>query len=375
MRILICSNAPWAATGYGNQTKLFAQRFRAMGHEIAIHAFYGLEGGVLNWNGIPVFPKAYHNFGQDIMGAHARQFKADIVITLIDAWVMEPQLYGPHVRWCPWFPIDMDRIPPPVLGKVIEAFQPIVYSQYALRLCNQAGLDVRYVPHGVDLNTYKPIDQAEARARVSLPADKFIVGMIAANKGTPSRKALPQSIMAFAEYRKRHPDMFLYLHTHKGTEQGGVNIVELCTSLGLVEGQDYLCADAYGLALGYPDEQMNCIYNSFDVLLAASMGEGFGIPILEAQAAGVPVITGDWTSMSELTFNGINVPLGCAEKFWTPLGACQYLPHIDALTDAIRVAHKKKLPRERPPEVEQYSADVVADTHWQPTLEEIAGRL
>ena len=47
-------------------------------------------------------------------------------------------------------------------------------------------------------------------------------------------------------------------------------------------------------------EQMVLIYRATDVLLNPSLGEGFGIPIMEAQSCGTPVIANDWTSMTEL---------------------------------------------------------------------------
>ena len=52
MRIAWLSNAPWARTGYGTQCNLFAPRMKALGHEVAVICFYGLEGGTLMWNGM-----------------------------------------------------------------------------------------------------------------------------------------------------------------------------------------------------------------------------------------------------------------------------------------------------------------------------------
>lgn len=46
------------------------------------------------------------------------------------------------------------------------------------------------------------------------------------------------------------------------------------------------------------------IYDSSDLLLFASTYEGFGMPILEAQSRGVPVITSDTCSMPEVAGNG-----------------------------------------------------------------------
>jgi glycosyltransferase involved in cell wall biosynthesis len=262
-----------------------------------------------------------------------------------------------------------------VLKKVMEAYQGIVYSRYAEQLARAAGLDVRYVPHGVDTALFRPMDVKAARAATRLPADRYIVGMVAANKGTPSRKALPQSLEAFKLFQARHPDALLYLHTHKGPEQGGVNLPELAQLLGLVEGKDVIFAEPYNLLMGFPEEAMAVLYNSFDVLLAASMGEGFGIPILEAQACGTPVLTGDWTSMTELTWKGAMVPADCAERYYTPLAAWQYLPRIGALAEALETAYRGSYVRKPPDEVRGYAADHVTEHYWRPVLDELAARI
>ena len=50
-------------------------------------------------------------------------------------------------------------------------------------------------------------------------------------------------------------------------------------------------SDQYTYLLGWPEERMAQLYNAFDVLSLASSGEGFGIPLIEAQACGVPVVS------------------------------------------------------------------------------------
>lgn len=377
MKITWLSNAPWAPTGYGQQTKLFVPRLKKLGHELVLIAFYGLEGASLTWDGIPVYPRAFHGYGQDIVGADTAMVQADISISLIDAWVMEPSMYPAGFRWVPWFPVDMETIPPPVIAKAAQAYQPLVYSRHAERLARAAGLDVRYVPHGVDLATFTPQVQREAREKLRLPDDRYFVGMVAANKGQPSRKALPQSIAAFAAFHRRHPDTALYLHCHKGLagEMGGVNLVQLCEHHGLALGRDVWFVDQHALVTGMPDAALAATYNALDVLLACSMGEGFGVPIVEAQACGTPVITGDWTAMSELTWKGRAVAREDAELFWTGLGANQYLPHIGALEAALEETYQFTYARKPPDQVKAYDAGVVTETYWKPVLAEIAERV
>lgn len=52
------------------------------------------------------------------------------------------------------------------------------------------------------------------------------------------------------------------------------------------------------------DAQMRDEYVSCDMLVFASTAEGFGLPILEAQAIGRPVVTSDVTSMPEVAGEG-----------------------------------------------------------------------
>jgi glycosyltransferase involved in cell wall biosynthesis len=51
---------------------------------------------------------------------------------------------------------------------------------------------------------------------------------------------------------------------------------------------------------GVADERLNEIYNVFDVMVLPTAGEGFGLPLLEAMAAGVPVIATDYSACTEL---------------------------------------------------------------------------
>ena len=49
MRILFSSNSPFVATGYGQQCAIATQRLTSLGHDVAILAFYGLEGSMVDW--------------------------------------------------------------------------------------------------------------------------------------------------------------------------------------------------------------------------------------------------------------------------------------------------------------------------------------
>ena len=145
--------------------------------------------------------------------------------------------------------------------------------------------------------------------------------------------------------------------------------------MGLKIGEDVLFADQYHMVVGFPDAYMVDLYNSLDVLLSPSMGEGFGIPIVEAQACGCPVIVGDWTAMSELCFAGWKIAKENAHPFWDQVGAYKFMPEPAAIYQALTEAYTgaKKLRHKARKGAEPYDADRVMSKYWKPVLKEIAG--
>lgn len=351
-------------------------------------ANYGHQGSVMNWNGIQVFGNSVHPYCMDVMHGHSKSFQADFLLTLLDLQIMEPAaLLGQ--KWVAWWPVDHQNIPPVILNNLKQADYRIAMSKHGQAEAAKHGIESDYIPCGVDLQVFKPYDMATSRTEMSLPTDKFIVGMVAMNKGVPSRKAFKQNIAAFAALQKKHKDCVLYLHTMDGTRGYEVeNLVEFCNALGLsygyafggnTEGRDVIFANQYGLAMGYEPLMMAKLFSSFDVLTAATMGEGFGIPILEAQACGTPVITGDWTSMPEITFSGWKVSKEDAEPMFTPLGAWQYLPRAVAIAERMEAAYQMRgnqdYRKRAKGGAQAYDADKITASKWLPLLDKIGGLL
>jgi glycosyltransferase involved in cell wall biosynthesis len=226
---------------------------------------------------------------------------------------------------------------------------------------------------------FSPRPQAEARERVGLPAGAFVAGAVVMNKGYPSRKSLPQIVEAFAAFRAHHDDAVLYLHTDLGgAYQEGVDLAPLLHAFEL-DPEVVRFPDQYRYQFDpFPDHHLADVYCSLDVLLNPSMGEGFGLPVLEAQACGVPAIVTDFTAMSEVCGAGWKVGY---DRVWTPMRAWQAWPNVDELVESLEACYalsaegRRDLAARAREHALTYDADRVLAEHWLPALAEIEQRL
>lgn len=381
-RLLWHSNSPWSPTGYGAQTGLFLPHLREFYPELACSAFYGLEGAPLTWDGIPVFPGVGGNYGDEFLVQHAKRFfggdpKDGLVVTLMDVWVLNPMWLGQVNAAC-WVPVDHDPAPPAVLSFFEQSGAvPVAMSRFGEE--RLASLDPLYVPHGVDTAKYRPYDRDAVRREVGVPEDFFLVGMVAANKGRPSRKGFSQAFQAFKRFAEKHDNAALFLHTAvQGAYAQGENIPAMLDALD-IPADRVVIADQYRMMFDpYPASVMAKIYSAMDVLLNPSMGEGFGVPVLEAQACGVPAIVTDFSAMAEVCGAGWraeHVP------WWTGQNSWQALPDVDDLTAALEECYalsgsqRDALSKQARDHALGYDVRRVTDKFMLPALAEAQKRL
>jgi glycosyltransferase involved in cell wall biosynthesis len=348
------------------------------GYDLGISAFYGLEGNVLPWKGIPVYPGISTDYGDRTIADHARvhfgpDLRSGLLVTLMDVWPLSAQIWrGFNVA--SWVPVDHEPCPRPVADYFHDTGAvPIAMSKFGQRELRAAGLDPLYCPHGVDTEVYKPHDKKQARDKTGMPQDAFLVGMVAANKGNPSRKNFSEAIQAFKVFHAKHPEARLYLHSEATGIFDGVHLPALISDIGL-DMNAVIFPDQYRM-IHYPftDETMANIYSSLDVLLSPSAGEGFGIPVIEAQACGVPVIVSDFSAQPELCGSGWLVS---GEKFYTAIRSWQFRPDVADIADALRQSYKQTNEHREKARAHalQYDAKRVYTDHLLPSLQKAAQR-
>jgi glycosyltransferase involved in cell wall biosynthesis len=379
-RLLWLSNAPWGGSGYAEQTALFVPRLAELGHDVAVLCNYGLQGQQTNYGGITCYPSDGY-WGNVNLATFADLHRADQVIALCDAWVLNPDIWREGLQAALWAPVDHWPIPPAVLGVLNqkERIRPIAMSRFGLEQMETFDLDPIYVPHAVDTEMFRPQPEIkdEVRDELGIPRDVFLAGMVGANVGNRSlpRKAFDKALLAFSELARRHDDVWLYLHTqakpqpHSGLELDRLAEVTRCPP-GRVR---FPHAEAF--QLGIPRQALAYTYQAFDVLLMPSLGEGFGVPLIEAQACGVPVITSDHSAMTELCGAGW---LLAGDPAWDELQASFFIaPFIGQIVDALELAYEhagdQELRDRAVAFAGDYDADLVTDRYWRPALDELLG--
>lgn len=378
MRILWASNAPWAPTGYGVQTALTVERLRDAGHDVAIASNFGLQGASIEWGGMPVLPSGTDAYSNDILPAQYRAWMAGTpgwLISLYDVWVFKSG-YFKDIPVASWTPVDHYPVPPGVLDWAKD-HETIAMSRYGEQALADRGVKSTYIPHSVDTGIFKPIDRAEARKSLGVPDDVFSVLINAANKGAhPPRKSWSENFGALAVFMGKHPDVHVYVHT----DVFGVNGVDLMALAGLwsldPDRIHFVAQLDYKLGK-FSAEQVASMYSAADVLLATSMGEGFGVPTIEAQACGTPVIVSNFSASPELVGGGWKVDI---QPYHDHLqGAFFAMPLIGSIVECLEQAYAARGSEEIRAQAiakgQEYDADRVFAEHWVPYIERLGDLL
>lgn len=378
LRILWSSNGVNCSSGYSTQTKMIIDHIKEEGFEIRTQAFFGLMGGKTVIDGIETYPRLNATWGEDGLVLHSKDMNADAVITLQDIWPLDINWLKQIKYWIPYVPIDGLPLSPHIKARLNLAHEIITFSKFGQKTLKDNGFSSTYIPHGVDTKVLYPRDKATARKMYKLPQDKFIFGVVAANKDNPSRKSYQEIIDAFAQFSANHPDCVLYVHTNLLDPRGGFPIKEYCAMKGILDKVFML--DDYTMQFKLDREAMAHLYSAFDILLNPSSSEGFGVPILEAQACGVPVIVNNCQSMPELCGSGEICEVGY--KRWGGIGQYFEHPSIQSLVQKMGVLYKRvkkdakgKISQDAVDFAKDYDIEKLWTEKWLPYLLKLEGRL
>jgi glycosyltransferase-like protein len=151
-------------------------------------------------------------------------------------------------------------------------------------------VDAQVVHNGVDVERFAPIpsgQRAELRSRVGA-ADRFLFLAVG---GIEPRKGSIHLFEALARLReKMNPPPVLAViggHSFQDYDQYRDDALRQLGSLGLTLGRDVVLLGTV------PESEMAAWYRCADALAFPSAKEGFGLAVLEAMSADLPVVTSD----------------------------------------------------------------------------------
>ncbi|HET6172427.1 MAG TPA: glycosyltransferase family 1 protein [Gaiellales bacterium] len=198
-----------------------------------------------------------------------------------------------------------------VRGSLRRAARVIAVSEFTRsEVCERYGLEpgkVVAIPNGVSPR-YRPLPDASERVHRRFGIDRPYVLCVGALQ---ARKNVPLAIEAYSLLTGRGTDCELVV---AGGDKGGrLDVLDAILRTRLT-GRVHLVGHV-------EDEELPALYSGARALLFPSLYEGFGIPALEAMAAGTPVIASNTTGLAETVGDaGITVDPRSAEDVSQALG-------------------------------------------------------
>lgn len=382
--VSVFSNSPGQPTGYGIATDALVTRLKRDGADVACISNYGNEGIIsqykTKYGDVPLYPRGADLYSNDTAVLSHKHWKAvnakqaDLLITLYDVWVFQGKQWDDINVAC-WTPIDHSPVPTMVANWSAKPnVTPIAMSKFGQEELAKVNIESIYIPHSVDTKIFKPkssIGGLDPEEYMGISKDIFVVGMNAANKssGLLHRKAFGENLLAFSIFLKKHPDSILYIHADP-VSQYGWNLVNLGNAVGIPHDK-MAFVDPVSYRFGITQEDLAGIYSYMDVLLATSYGEGFGVPTVEAQACGVPVIVSDFAASPELIGDGWAV--GGQPFYDNAQNAFFSIPSVPLIVQALEEAYNrgKGKSTEAIEFAKQFDHDVVWDKYWLPAIDKL----
>ena len=297
-KMLVLADSPTVATGYGRVIRELCWAFYDAGLELkVIGRGYNNEPHDFPWEIVGHGPN--DKFAVEPLKQALAEWQPDLLFTLGDIWMLDfvPTLtLRDTFRWICYFPFDGVPIPLKWYPTIQNVDYPIMFSHFAQDLLQPVIPDkeIKFISHGVDTEVFHRLPDRDVVRASSNFNNKFVVGCVARNQ---PRKNLPALVRTFKRFSEGKDNVALYIHTT--LQDIGWDIVELLRRFDIVS-LTFLTSGMNNASCSVPDNILNKIYNFFDLFVLPTAGEGFGLPILEAQSCEIPVLVTNYSACPEL---------------------------------------------------------------------------
>lgn len=312
MKILNIGDGASVATGFGRVNKNILNGLQDNGYEV-------VQLG-LNYFGDPhkelfdIYPTSDSDrYGHTKLMPVLREENPDILFTVNDIWAtfwMIPILNryrtetGKVLPWVAYFPVDGIPFKKEWVDFIkYKVDVPVTYTKWAQSIIQSVdnSLELDYVYHGVDTSVFSPNSSIKNQFKKTLSEQlernvNFVIGYVGRNQ---PRKRLPELLMAYKTLIEKYEvnDAVLYLHTN--TPDQGWDLKELKKTLQIPDNQ-VLITPTFSISKGMPEDYLANLYRFFDVFCLPTIGEGFGLPLIEAMASGCAVVSTNCSVVPEI---------------------------------------------------------------------------
>lgn len=326
MKILTISDSPLIYSGLARVHRNVIDGFVADGHNVLPCVWWGYDETTLKLaeSGKRPLPDLnYDSNGMEIRMLHLpkrasqevkrlydimNMARPDLVVTIGDYWdtyyMQALKIKMDYsFKWLTYVTVERDEIDKNLVPLFEYADAIAVPTEYGKSVLEPIiGKPVSVVPYGID-PCFEPYDE-ERKARLREERDctdktRFIcVGQNTLRKNIP---ALVQAVKIIA-HRDPHREMQFYVHTNVDAdnkqEASIYDLRSIVSKLG-VENWFSFPEDGNSIFSGLSDTALVDEYNASDFFVLPSTCEGFGLPLCEAMACGLPVVANGASCMPD----------------------------------------------------------------------------
>lgn len=242
---------------------------------------------------------------QAMLAAAASSEPDDINICFVSI-PLQNHFRGTNIQWIVF---ESTRVPPTLMSTMLTADVVWVPSVWGRDTLIQNGLDSAccdIVPEGVDTSQFHPWHPT---------VNDGIFRYLLTGK-YEHRKSIIETIAAWAQAFGHDPTVELWIKTNhfENHEIKKQQIVQQINQFNLTNVNVW-----YGAV---PKEELTALYHRVNVFVLPTKGEGWGLPLIEAAACGLPIITTMWSGHTEFLNPVSNsvipvefdmVPIACPE--------------------------------------------------------------